>query len=69
MRWTLDKPEDWVFIQQVYDYLYSPERIFHMADILDLLKKHPDFLKINNKTIRNEGYLKSIKDDLCIERK
>ena len=69
LRWTLDKPEDWVFIQQVYDYLYSPERIFHMADILDLLKKHPDLLKINNKTIRNEGYLKSIKDDLCIERK
>ena len=69
LRWTLDKPEDWVFIQQVYDYLYSPERIFHMADILDLLKKHPDLLKINNKIIRNEGYLKSIKDDLCIERK
>ena len=63
MRWTLDKPEDWVFIQQIYDYLYQEEKLFLMEDILSLLKKHPELTEINSKTIRNEGYFKSVKEE------
>ena len=62
-RWTLDKPEDWVFIQQIYDRLYEPDKIFYMEDILELLEQEPDLIEINKGTVRNEGYLKSIKQD------
>lgn len=60
LRWTVDKPEDWVFAQQVYERLYKPGDIFLMEDILKLLKKESWLSTINNHTIRNEGYLKSI---------
>lgn len=62
LRWTLDKPEDFVFIQQIYDYLYNPdnEEIFTMNDVLEVLKEHPELAEINKGTIRNEGYIKSL---------
>ncbi|MCI8566628.1 MAG: NTP transferase domain-containing protein [Lachnospiraceae bacterium] len=63
MRWTLDKAEDWVFVQQIYEYLYKEKGLFLMKDILELLKKHPELTKINRNTVRNEGYLKSIKEE------
>ena len=31
--------------------------------ILNILNNNPELIKINNKIIRNEGYLKSIKND------
>lgn len=62
-RWTLDKPEDWVFIQQIYDRLYSDEKVFLMEDILKLLHEEPWLMEINKGTVRNEGYLKSIANE------
>ena len=43
---------------------YTTDSIFYTNDILDLLDKEPKLLKINNMITRNEGYLKSIADDL-----
>ncbi|HUW68165.1 MAG TPA: hypothetical protein VMW20_08975 [Candidatus Nanoarchaeia archaeon] len=40
-----------------------------MEDILNLLKKHPELMDINNGIIRNEGYLKSLKEDKIITAK
>ena len=67
MRWTLDKPEDWVFIQQVYDALYPQKPLFLMEDILQLLREHPSLQVLQSATIRNEGYLKSLAEErnLC----
>jgi len=62
-RWTLDEPADYKFLSILFDRLYRPDRIFSTADILDLLKKEPDLMKINSGIIRNEGYLKSLERD------
>lgn len=48
-RWTLDTPEDLEFIRAVYQYLYKGKHDFYFQDIIDLLKKHPDLIKINEK--------------------
>lgn len=63
MRWTLDKPEDWVFIQQVYDALYPKKPLFLMEDILQLLHERPFLAALQSATVRNEGYLKSIAEE------
>jgi spore coat polysaccharide biosynthesis protein SpsF (cytidylyltransferase family) len=62
-RWTLDNAQDYEFIKTVYKHLYPGNNKFGMRDILELLENNPDFEKINNHIARNEGYLKSLRND------
>lgn len=62
-RWTLDERKDYKFIKLVYEKLHKKNKIFGMQDVLDLLKKHPDYESINENLRRNAGYLKSLKHD------
>ncbi len=62
-RWTIDEPEDFEFIRIVYENLYPQDLLFGMDKILLFLKKHPEVKRINKNIIRNEGYLKSLKED------
>ncbi len=67
MRWTVDEPEDFEFIKEVYKNLYHKKEIFLMKDILELLKEKPELMKINSKFIRDEGYLKSLQNDKLVK--
>lgn len=62
-RWTLDNPEDYTFIKIIYKNLYSSSRIFNMDEILKFINNNPDIENINQSIKRNEGYLKSLKED------
>ncbi|MBE0525249.1 MAG: glycosyltransferase family protein [Methanosarcinales archaeon] len=62
-RWTLDNAEDLDFLRLVYKYLYNKNQLFGMADILSLIIEKPEIEQINQHIIRNEGYLKSLKED------
>jgi len=62
-RWTLDNPEDYEFIKQVYDNLYSSKPDFKTEDILQFLKANPEIEKINQGIKRNEGFEKSLNED------
>jgi len=46
-RWTIDYPEDYQFIKRVDDALYHTNSYFSMKDILELLHKQPELMKIN----------------------
>ena len=46
-RWTIDYPEDYTFINRVYEELYSAEQHFSLEDILNLLEKKPEIMEIN----------------------
>jgi perosamine synthetase len=64
LRWTVDTPEDYLFVKQVYQTLYhKPEEIFLLRDILDLLKQKPELSAINSGHKRNEGYLNSLRKE------
>lgn len=63
MRWTLDTEDDFNFINKIYQELYRSYEIFHMEDVIHLLDIKPELMSINSGHIRNEGYLKSIKDE------
>ena len=62
-RWTLDEPEDYELIKKIYSALYKKKPLFSHKDIFRLMKSQPKLLKINAHIIRNEGYLKSLKED------
>jgi spore coat polysaccharide biosynthesis protein SpsF len=62
-RWTVDEENDLQFIREIYLRLYEPGKIFLTGDILKLLEREPELLKINEGIIRNEGYIKSLKED------
>ena len=64
LRWTLDEKEDFVFINEIYKNIYSKDSFFTMGDVVDLLNEKPKLLEINSKFTRNEGLIKSLKEDV-----
>jgi len=66
MRWTVDEERDYQFVKAVFERLYEGGKMFYMKDVLDLLKKEPKLQDINKNIIRNEGYLKSLKEDAAV---
>lgn len=46
-RWTLDTPDDLALIAEIYQSLYNPGKIFLYSDILELINRKPELIKIN----------------------
>lgn len=63
LRWTVDEPADFAFVERVYSELYPVNPVFVMDDVLALLKRRPEFLGINAQFERNEGFKKSLLAD------
>ena len=63
LRWTVDEPEDLLFVQSVYERLYPKRKDFAMQDVLDLLAAHPGLTHLNEGFTRNEGMKKSLEED------
>jgi len=47
LRLTVDTKEDLELISEIYKYLYKPKKIFYAEEIISLLTKHPELIKIN----------------------
>jgi len=62
LRWTVDHEVDLVLISEIVRLI--PNRPILMENILDLFSKHPELKKINQEIPQNEGYLKSLKEDI-----
>jgi spore coat polysaccharide biosynthesis protein SpsF (cytidylyltransferase family) len=63
LRLTVDTRDDYDFVCKIFELLYHPNEIFHMEDVLALLKENPQLLKINSGILRNEGYKISLLKD------
>jgi spore coat polysaccharide biosynthesis protein SpsF len=46
-RWTVDTAEDFRLIEEIYNSLYQKDKIFLFKDILQLIEKRPELIKIN----------------------
>lgn len=62
-RWTVDQPEDYEFVKAIHAALYRSGPSFGMKEILSFLETHPELRQLNAGIVRNEGYIKSIRDD------
>jgi spore coat polysaccharide biosynthesis protein SpsF (cytidylyltransferase family) len=61
LRWVVDEPHDLKFVQAVYAHLDDASS--GMADVLRVLSEHPELANVNAGILRNEGLLKSLKED------
>ncbi len=48
-RFTIDYPEDFEFIKEIFHRLYSKDKVFTLCDIMKLLEEEPQLLDINSK--------------------
>lgn len=60
-RLTVDEPKDFVVIEKIYNHFNSNK--FTFDEMVSFLENNLDILEINNQINRNEGYLKSLKED------
>jgi spore coat polysaccharide biosynthesis protein SpsF len=58
-RWTVDKPEDLLFVRTVFSHFANNIQT-NYRDIIKLINENPQLAEINTGTIRNEGYLKTL---------
>jgi spore coat polysaccharide biosynthesis protein SpsF len=58
-RWTVDKPEDVLFMTEVFKW-FSGQPLVSFREVISWLDAHPEIRSINAGTIRNEGYLRSL---------
>lgn len=49
LRVTVDTPEDFELISQIFDELYRPDHVFSLQEIVDLCRKRPDLVAINSR--------------------
>lgn len=68
LRWTVDEPEDYEFVKQVYEALYTQKVDFTTEDILGLLTVRPELVALNAKYQRNEGLNRSLERQKKEER-
>lgn len=64
LRWTVDEPEDFMLVTKIYEALYPCNNSFAVKDILLFLNNNPELKTFNVFYRRNEGYLKSLKNDV-----
>ncbi|WP_064662624.1 glycosyltransferase family protein [Pseudoalteromonas sp. MQS005] len=62
-RWTVDEPKDFELISSIYENLYVKKPNFNYQDILELLSHKPELNLLNSQIARNEGMVKSLKQD------
>ena len=64
LRWTVDTQTDLDFVRAVYAN-FGDNR-FGMKEVLKFIKEHPGVSSINAGQLRNEGYQKSLGDDMTV---
>ncbi|OGT32153.1 MAG: hypothetical protein A3E87_05025 [Gammaproteobacteria bacterium RIFCSPHIGHO2_12_FULL_35_23] len=58
LRWTVDEPEDFDLIRNIFESLYPKKSDFKMNDILQWLKNNPELAIRNQQYKRNEALTK-----------
>ena len=62
-RLVVDYKDDLVLIRKIYDELYKHGKTFSISDVIRILKKRPELIKINQDHDPQEGYILSLKND------
>jgi spore coat polysaccharide biosynthesis protein SpsF len=61
-RWTVDQPEDFEFVKEIYNELYK-DKPFDVSEVRSLITLKPELLEINKLISRNEGLAKSLVEE------
>jgi spore coat polysaccharide biosynthesis protein SpsF len=66
LRWTVDEPQDFAFVEAIYGALYPDKPDFSSQDILRLLGRQSDLAQETVGIQRNEGFAKSLREDAFV---
>lgn len=69
MHWSVDTPEDFVFVTKIFEKLYPQDPIFSKDEVLKLLSEEPELLSVNTGGTGYEGYAKSLEEDEQFQQK
>lgn len=61
LRWSVDYKKDLKFVRKIYSEL-KPKKNFFMRDILKIISKNPDIIKINTPFNKKQDYFDLIKN-------
>lgn len=53
LRWTVDNPDDFAFVEEVYRALYARDPAFDYSDVLDFLEQNPHLIRTAADSARN----------------
>lgn len=62
-RLTVDTQEDFTLVSKVIKEFYDKWDSFTLNDVIEFLKDNPKLLEINSQYKRNEGYIKSLRNE------
>ena len=62
-RVTVDDEKDFKLVKEIIEDLYPKNNLFSIDDVISFLKNNPSLANSNKSTIRNEGLLKSLRED------
>lgn len=62
-RVTVDNPEDYLVVKAVLEALYPARPTFGFAEVKEFLDAHPEIFELNCAIVRNEGLVKSLRED------
>jgi len=65
IRLTIDEPEDMIVVNEILKELKDDD--FTLNEIMEIIKKKPYILDPNKKIKRNEGYEKSLREDINVD--
>lgn len=63
-RLTVDKDSDLELVRRIFSH-FGDQPLVKFSEVVEWLERNPGMLEINAGTVRNEGYLKSLKADNC----
>lgn len=58
-RWTVDKQIDLDFVRLIFKEFYNNPKV-DFKTVIEFLKKYPELIKMNQNTVRMEGYKNSV---------
>jgi len=68
-RITVDEEADLVAVKLIFEALYSDKHSpFGVEEIKEFLDKNPKIWQINSMIVRNEGLIKSLKEDSVVKQ-
>ncbi len=69
LRLTLDYPEDLKLIKKIFLKLYKKNKIFNTDDIINLLRKEPELIKINKNCSKKFSFKYQNENEIKISNK
>ena len=69
IRCTVDRKQDLKFVREIWKRLPKSKKTIYINDILRIIDKEPNLVEINNKIAFDEGYKKSIRNDVNLSKK